>query len=65
MAGEMKRIREVRGVPCRRGGRVRYTGEPIPREGTIKSAKRGYLNILLDGDQHPGLYHPTWKLEYL
>lgn len=53
-------------VPAKRGGRVKYTGGTKgPRFGTIKSAKGGYLRILLDGDKHAGTYHPTWKIEYL
>ncbi len=58
-------IREGRGVPAKRGGRVRYTGGKSPQLGTIRSAKNGYLRIQLDGEKYIGSYHPTWELEYL
>lgn len=62
----MAQIREPRQVPAKRGGRVRYTGgQDGPRLGTIKSARNGYLMILLDGDKFARTFHPTWKLEYL
>ncbi|MEM1297404.1 MAG: hypothetical protein AAGH89_18710 [Verrucomicrobiota bacterium] len=61
----MNYIRRAYGVPAKRGGRVRYTGSGDSRLGTIKSAKHGYLRILLDGDRWPGTFHPTWELEYL
>ena len=56
-------IRKSRGVPAKRGMRVFYRYEN--RFGTIKSARGGYLKILLDGDKWPGTFHPTWKLDYL
>ena len=59
----MKQIRESRGVPAKRGMRVYF--EHGNRFGRIVSAKGGYLKILLDGDKHPGFYHPTWKIDYL
>jgi hypothetical protein len=59
-------IRRYYGVKAKRGGRVRYTGGSSgERLGTIKSARGGYLMILLDGDKHAGTFHPTWKIEYL
>lgn len=62
----MAQIRESRQVPAKRGGRVRYTGgQDGPRFGTIKSARGGYLMILLDGDKFARTFHPTWELEYL
>lgn len=62
----MTYIRRYYGVPAKRGGRVRYTGGVKGvRLGTIQSACGAYLSILLDGDKNPGLFHPTWKLEYL
>lgn len=62
----MAQVRQSRGVPAKRGGRVLYTGgKDGPRYGTIKSARGGYLMILLDGDKFPQTFHPTWKLEYL
>jgi hypothetical protein len=61
----IKAIRETRCVPAKRGMRVRYNGPSGVRYGTIKSARGGYLRILLDGDKHAGSFHPTWALDYL
>jgi len=63
---EVNYIRNYYGVKAKRGGRVKYTGGTRgERFGTIKSARGGYLKILLDGDKYAGTFHPTWKLEYL
>lgn len=59
----MEQIRRSRRVPAKRGKRIRYTHED--RLGTIKSARGGYLRILLDGDRHPKTFHPTWMIDYL
>jgi len=64
-SGNMKDIRRWYGVPAKRGWRVRYNGPLGAREGTIRSARHGYLRILLDGYKHTGTFHPAWKLEYL
>lgn len=61
----MANIRKSRGVPAKRGGRVRYTGGKSPRLGTITSSNVGYLMIKLDGDRWARAFHPTWELEYL
>lgn len=61
----METIRRTRGVPCKRGGRVKYTGSGKVQLGTIRSTHQGYLMIQLDGDKWPKTFHPTWKLEYL
>ena len=61
----MEQIRHSRGVPAKRGGRIRYTGGRVPEMGTIVSARNGYLMIRIDGEKLPGTYHPTWELEYL
>lgn len=63
----IEHICETRGVPARMGGRVRYTGsaDGVSRDGTIVGWQGGYLQIRLDGQEHAGNYHPTWKLEYL
>lgn len=63
-------IRQVYGVPAKRGGRVRYTNERGDIFNcTIKSAKGGRLRVLID-DRVPNysgrpLLHPTWHIEYL
>ena len=58
----MQYIRETYKVPAKRGGRVRYQGKSL---GTITSARGPHLRIRLDGEKRPGIYHPTWKIEYL
>lgn len=60
-------IRKYYGVPAKRGGRVRYTGEGSdkPEYGTITSATNGRLNIRLDRFKVSHPFHPTWELEYL
>ncbi|MCK5307002.1 MAG: hypothetical protein KAJ73_00185 [Zetaproteobacteria bacterium] len=59
-------IRDRYGVPAKIDGRVRYTGDPgETKDGTIRWRRGSYLVILLDGDDHTRLFHPTWKLEYL
>lgn len=59
-------IRNAYGVPAQMGGRVRYSGGVgVPRLGTITGASGGHLGVLLDGDNHPLPFHPTWELEYL
>jgi hypothetical protein len=59
-------IRRQRGIDCRVRQRVRYTGGTSgPREGTIVGTWGGYLRIRLDGENHAGVYHPTWELEFL
>lgn len=61
----MADIRKQRGVPAKRGMRVRYTGGKVPHLGTIRSARGGYLMIQLDGEKWPRTFHPTWELEYI
>ena len=65
----MEYIRKRYGVPAKRGGRVRYTGNPDgkPVDGTITASAQGngHLFVRLDGNKHSYCFHPTWKLEYL
>lgn len=61
----MEYIRSFYSVPADVGVRIRYGGGKQPREGVIKGAYDAHLCIQLDGDDHFGYYHPTWKLEYL
>ncbi len=58
-------IRLSYGVPAKRGRRVEYSGGEQIRLGTIKSARGGCLNIMLDGDNYTQSFHPTWMLRYL
>ena len=61
----VKYIRNYYGVPAYRGCRVKYSGGRTPRFGTVTSSRGPYLRVRLDGEKHAGIYHPTWKLEYL
>ena len=61
----MEYIRSTYKVPAKRGGRVEYTHPVPPRMGTITGTKGARLCVRLDGDDHSGNYHPTWKLTYL
>jgi hypothetical protein len=56
-------IREYRRVPAKRGMRIFY--RHAGRYGAIIGSRGGDLRIRLDGDKHPGNYHPTWELDYL
>lgn len=64
---QMEYVRQTYGVPADKGKRVRFTGSTHPMEGTIIRAKDGRLVIHLDGNPSNwrGVFHPTWKLEYL
>jgi hypothetical protein len=64
----MEDIRRTYGVPAKRGARVEYQPEnKEPWQGTVVSAKRGYLRIRKDGEKrtYPAPFHPTWNLKYL
>ena len=50
----MKYVRDYYGVPVIRGRRVTYLGRP----GRITSADYR-IRVLLDGDKHPSIIHPT------
>jgi len=54
------RIRKARGVPARRGQRVRVDGKP----GRITSAAGGYLKVRFDDRKFSVCCHPTWRFEY-
>ena len=64
-AMSMDYIRNYYDVPAKCGGRIRYSGNRQPIEGTIIAARGAHLLIRLDGDDHEMPYHPTWKIEYL
>lgn len=68
----LKCIRDYYGVPAKRGGRIRYTGDGgdfDPQDGTITSASGPHLMVRFDIDgpntriRHK--LHPTWEVEYL
>jgi len=62
------KIRKKYNIPAKRGGRVKYTGDhngKVTKYGTIKSARGGYLKILIDGEKTARTFHPTWEIEYL
>lgn len=59
----MRRIREVYGVPAKRGMRVVCDGTP----GVIVGASRTNMHLLLrldDDPRHTVPAHPTWRMEY-
>jgi hypothetical protein len=61
-------IRDAYRVPARRGARIRYTGEPKPREGVIVGAQDAHLRVRFDDSQHLNQIdslHPTWEVQYL
>jgi len=60
----MEYVRKYYGVPAHRGGRVIYTGDKIPKFGTITSSTRGRINVRFDGDSNVCHLHPTWEVEY-
>jgi hypothetical protein len=57
----LKYIQEQYKVPARVGTRIKYMG----RLGVIVGSRGPHLRILLDGEKLSGVYHPTWKIEYL
>lgn len=63
----MEHLRDQYDVPAKRGGRIRYTGNPDgkPVDGTITGTDGPHLRARLDGNKHTYCFHPTWKLEYL
>ncbi len=61
----MQWVRDSYGVPAKRGGRVRYTGDRSPQLGTITGTCHGSLRIRLDGEKRSVPFHPAWELEYL
>lgn len=71
MAGGMAAIRRIRGVPAKRGRRVRFNPNadgqpPRPQLGTIVSTRGEYLRVRMDGETgRPWILHPTWHVEYL
>lgn len=58
-------IRKTYGVSAKRKGEVRYSGELVPKLGTIVGSNGQYLRVRFVGEKHTRLLHPTWKVEYL
>lgn len=59
-------VRRAYGVPAHRGGEVIYSGGLTPIRGVIKGAENGRLRLRFPGNEsHNGVYHPTWKIEYV
>lgn len=56
----MKYVRNMYGVPAKRGKLVGYKG----RKGVITSSRGGRLCALIDGYKYPMAFHP-WDLDYL
>lgn len=58
----MKHIRQVYGVPAKRGGRVLYRGLWF---GMITGSDGPYIKVRMNGGNRSHLYHPTDHMEYL
>ena len=58
-------IRDIYGVPAKRGARVEYSGSGAAVQGAITSSRGPYILVRLDGDDFSMPFHPTWKLRYL
>lgn len=58
---EFAYVRAYYGVPAKRGTRVTICGKP----GRITSGAGNYIRVLMDGERKPGIYHPTWRVDYL
>lgn len=60
-------IRNAYKVPARRGVRIVYDGDVVPRYGTIMSAAGTYLRVHFDGEPRLRRHtlHPTWHVKYL
>lgn len=58
-------IREMFGVPARRGARVEYMDQGKARLGTIRSARDGLLRVKLDDAKDVRAFHPCWNMRYL
>lgn len=63
----MDYIRRTFGVPAKRGGRIRFSGNigPEPLTGTIVGSQNGRLRVRFDGEYRTRLLHPTWEIIYL
>jgi hypothetical protein len=48
-------------VPAKRGMRVVADGKP----GVITGFAGARLRIRLDGEKYSGIWHPTWRIDYL
>lgn len=53
-------IRDTYSVPANVGRRVICSGKP----GVIVNAKNAHIMVLIDGDDKPAPYHPTWQVQY-
>lgn len=59
----LKEIREIYGVPARRGAQVMFVGREPALKGRILSANQG-VRIQFEGEDAPWEMHPTFLLEY-
>jgi hypothetical protein len=64
-------IRDTYGVPAKRGGRIRFTGNDGSEypgegiEGVIVGTRNARLRVRFDGSKRIESLHPTWMVEYL
>jgi hypothetical protein len=63
----MQYIRDTYKVPAKRGGRVKFTGNPHnrPQFGTIVGSDGARLRVRMDEEKNTFSYHPDWEIEYL
>ena len=54
-------FRREYGIDARVGRRVLFEGH----QGTIVGYSSSHLQILLDGEREPGIYHPIWHIAYI
>ncbi|MCK5645084.1 MAG: hypothetical protein KAJ19_30065 [Gammaproteobacteria bacterium] len=57
----MDYIKKTYGVPAALDGRIKFQ----EKNGTIVGSRNAHLLIRLDGEEHVGIYHPTWEIAYL
>lgn len=65
-AGGAEYVRARYGVPAKRGGFVRFTGDPAGEKyAKIVGFNNGRLRVRFEGEKHISTLHPTWEVEYL
>jgi hypothetical protein len=68
---ELDQMNKAYGLTARVGGRIKYTGGRIqkdgglPVEGTIQGYDMCSLVVRLDDEEFDKYFHPTWMIEYL
>lgn len=64
--GSAEYVRSRYGVPAKRGGFVRFTGDPAGEKyAKIVGFNNGRLRVRFEDEKHISTLHPTWEVEYL